>query len=235
MKILIALLWSFLVISSPTIEQDNFLQEVRTNYDIYYLLTEEETVIGDIVVVLGMVNNKLYVSGYIYNTTNEKHIFIVNQEEYQHCFYKVPLTSDTEIIVTTTENSFFKKYKINISADEYLKLPNLQIGEGQNDFPKEQNNFNIRDIFVILVFVTIGIITIFAVSLTILYRNKKGRFSQDYVTTDNYSEIIDIDIDTPEKTKEELMEEAYEDYRNGKISENELNARLRNIWWTDND
>jgi hypothetical protein len=38
-----------------------------------------------------------------------------------------------------------------------------------------------------------------------------------------------------EKTKEELIEELYNDYNNGKITENELNNRLRRIWWSEDD
>ena len=31
------------------------------------------------------------------------------------------------------------------------------------------------------------------------------------------------------------MQEAYDDYNNGKITENELNNRLRRIWWNEDD
>ena len=54
---------------------------------------------------------------------------------------------------------------------------------------------------------------------------------------ENYIEV-EYDYQTEEieeKSEEELMKEAYEDYHNGKITEQELNNRLRNIWWSNKD
>ena len=50
--------------------------------------------------------------------------------------------------------------------------------------------------------------------------------------------VEELNINTEEieeKTEEELMQEAYSDYHNGKITEQELNNRLRNIWWSNKD
>ena len=73
--------------------------------------------------------------------------------------------------------------------------------------------------------------------LITLYRKKIGKFSQEKQINENYIEV-DYDYQTEEieeKSEEELMKEAYEDYHNGKITDQELNNRLRNIWWSNKD
>ena len=50
--------------------------------------------------------------------------------------------------------------------------------------------------------------------------------------------VIDIpndDFEIEGKTKGEQMLEAYDDFKQGKITEAELNNRLRAIWWSDDD
>ena len=73
--------------------------------------------------------------------------------------------------------------------------------------------------------------------LLMLYRNRVGKFNQETQIVENYIEA-DYDYQTEEiedKSEEELMKEAYEDYHKGKITEQELNNRLRNIWWSNKD
>lgn len=89
---------------------------------------------------------------------------------------------------------------------------------------------DIIDIFVIGIYVFAGIIVILSAILIFLYRNKKGLFDNKEKTNVNI-----IDIEPEEKTKEELIDELYNDYNNGKITENELNNRLRRIWWSEDD
>lgn len=89
---------------------------------------------------------------------------------------------------------------------------------------------DIIDIFVIGIYVFTGIIVILSAILIFLYRNKKGLFDNKEETSVNI-----IGIEPEEKTKEELIDELYNEYNNGKITENELNNRLRRIWWSEDD
>ncbi len=89
---------------------------------------------------------------------------------------------------------------------------------------------DIIDIFVIGIYVFTGIIVILSAILIFMYRNKKGLFASKEEINDNI-----IDVEPVEKTKEELIDELYRDYNNGKITENELNNRLRRIWWNEDD
>lgn len=98
---------------------------------------------------------------------------------------------------------------------------------------------DIMDIYKIAIFVFIGIIGILTIILICLYRNKKGLFGnkQDNNINNIYKEdIIEIEeFETEPKTKEELAEEAYKEHEEGKITEAELNNRLRRIWWSEDD
>ena len=89
---------------------------------------------------------------------------------------------------------------------------------------------DIIDIFGIGIYVFAGIIVILSVMLIFFYNNKKGLFAEK-----KEKDNCIIDIEPKEKTKEELIEELYNDYNNGKITENELNNRLRRIWWSEDD
>ena len=89
---------------------------------------------------------------------------------------------------------------------------------------------DIIDIFEIGIYVFAGIIVILSVMLIVFYNNKKGLFAEK-----KEKDNCIIDIEPKEKTKEELIEELYNDYNNGKITENELNNRLRRIWWSEDD
>ncbi len=93
---------------------------------------------------------------------------------------------------------------------------------------------DIMDIYKVAIFVFLGIIGILTIILISLYRNKKGLFGPKKENNYFNNNIIDVDQETP-KTKEELAEEAYKDYHNGKITESELNNRLRRIWWSEDD
>lgn len=238
------LICAFLTISSPTLEQTTFEEIVHKNYDKYYYLVCEETSIGDIEIVIGSVNKNIYVSGYIYNTTNEKHIFkLSNGDTYSECFYKVKLKENLNITIETTNGTYFKTYEVKkISYDDFVLL-NTESGEGKNHFPSEQIKLDIFDIYALLSLGFIGIIALFTIILTMFYRKKIGRFNQNH-NQDNelrFGETSIIDIvnnnfeEEKEKTKEEQMEEAYYEFKQGKITEGELNNRLRRIWWDKED
>ncbi len=233
MKILLTILWSILLITTPTIEQDNFMETVHKNYETYYLLVEEETVIGDIVIVVGCIEEQLYISGFIYNTTVNEHGFHINSKFYKQEFHKE--TINETISVKTTNGVFFKKYDLKDIKENYYTLSLIE-GEGNNNFSTTKQELDITDIFSFLVLIFIGLITLFTVGIVIIYRKKMGRFNKQYIN--HTVDIIDVEEDVfyqEEKTQEEQMQDAYEEFKKGLITEEDLNNRLRRIWWEDHD
>lgn len=238
------LICSFLTITTPTLEQTAFEEIVHKNYDEYYYLVYEETSIGDIVIAIGTIKEDIYISGYIYNTTNEKHIFkLSNGDTYDECFYKVRLKENLKIMIQTTNGTNFKIYEVeNISYNDFISM-NTERGEGKNRFPSEQIKLDIFDIYAILSLGFIGIIALFTIILAMFYRKKIGRFNQNYnqdkglnLEKNSIIEISNNNFEVEkEKTKEDQMEEAYDEFKKGKITEEELNNRLRRIWWSKED
>lgn len=244
MKFLIILICSFLTITVPTLEQTTFEEIVHKNYEQYYYLVSEEVVIGDVIIVMGTIKKDIYISGYIYNTTSEKHLFkLSNGNTYSECFYKVKLTEDLKIMIQTSKGTNFKTYEVeNISYNDLMSM-NMEKGEGKNSFPSERIKLDIFDIYALLSFVFIGIIALFTIILVMLYRKKEAKFKQNYHQDREFNfeknDIIEISNNYFEeekaKTKDEQMEEAYEEFKKGKITEEELNNRLRRIWWSEED
>lgn len=236
MKFLISIICSFLLISSPTSEQTNFESVIYNNYDEYCYVVLEETSVGDIVIVLGSIDEKLYVSGFIYNITYKKHQFrLSNGDVYRECFYKVPLKDDFEVFIESASGTKFKTYQIeNISYDDFVKMDLIK-GEGKNHFPTEEVKLDILDIYSILVLFFIGLIALFTIILNAIYRKKRISYNQKYQTTNNVIDLSNDEFEIKEKTKEEQMLEAYDDFKKGKITETELNNRLRIIWWSKED
>lgn len=247
MKVLFILLFTFLGLGVPTAEQDAFNEVVHKNYDYYEVIIEEETSIGDVQIVRGAVNKKMYISVFLYQTEENLHKIVIDNEITQEKvinIHKYRLQENVEVKILSEGDVFFKTYVVeNI---EYEDFENIAIkGDGKNNFPRQKLKLDIFDIFLFMMYGFIGLIGIFTLVLLTLYRKKIGKFGQtkpvqpqndygdnDYIDVEyNYQPVEE----EPEKTEEELMKEAYEDYNNGKITEQELNNRLRNIWWSNKD
>ena len=239
MKVLFILLFTFLGLGVPTIEQNTFNEVVHDNYDYYQVLIKEETSIGDVEIIRGAVNKKMYVSVFLYQTHENMHKIKVNNKIAQDKvinMHKIRLKEDTEVKILSENGAFFKEYIVeNIEYEEFIKV--ADVGNGKNNFPKEKMKLDIFDIFLFMFYGFVLLTGILSLILITLYRKKIGKFSQEKQINENYIEV-DYDYQTEEieeKSEEELMKEAYEDYHNGKITEQELNNRLRNIWWSNKD
>ena len=238
MKVLFILLFTFLGLGVPTIEQNTFNEVVHNNYDYYQVVVEEETMIGDIKIVYGAVNKKMYVSVFFYQTHENMHKIEINGKIIQDkviSIHKVRLKEDTKIQILSENGAFFKEYIVeNIEYEDFITV--AYTGNGENDFPKEKRDFDIFDIFLHMFYGFILLVGILSFILLTLYRKKVGKFSPKTPIVENYIDVeYDLNAELEEKTDEELMKEAYDDYHNGKISEQELNNRLRNIWWSNKD
>ena len=239
MKVLFILLFTFLGLGVPTIEQNTFNEVVHDNYDYYQVLIKEETSIGDVEIIRGAVNKKMYVSVFLYQTHENMHKIEVNNKIAQDKvinMHKIRLKEDTEVKILSENGAFFKEYIVeNIEYEEFIKVADT--GNGKNNFPKEKTKLDVFDIFSFMFYGFVLLTGILSLILITLYRKKIGKFSQEKQINENYIEV-DYDYQTEEieeKSEEELMKEAYEDYHNGKITEQELNNRLRNIWWSNKD
>ena len=113
MKVLFILLFTFLGLGVPTIEQNTFNEVVHDNYDYYQVLIKEETSIGDVEIIRGAVNKKMYVSVFLYQTHENMHKIEVNNKITQDKvinMHKIRLKEDTEVKILSENGAFFKEY-----------------------------------------------------------------------------------------------------------------------------
>ena len=113
MKVLFILLFTFLGLGGVTIEQNTFNEVVHDNYEYYQTLIEEETSVGDIKIVYGAVDEKMYVSVFFYHTHEIMHKIKINNKITQDKvtnIHKVRLKEDTKITILSNKGAFFKEY-----------------------------------------------------------------------------------------------------------------------------
>ena len=113
MKVLFILLFTFLGLGVPTIEQNTFNEVVHDNYDYYQVLIKEETSIGDVEIIRGAVNKKMYISVFLYQTHENMHKIEVNNKIAQDKvinMHKIRLKEDTEVKILSENGAFFKEY-----------------------------------------------------------------------------------------------------------------------------
>ena len=61
---------------------------------------------------------------------------------------------------------------------------------------------------------------------------------EEYYEEDEDEDIIDVEsdnIEVQQVNKQEVMDRLFEEYRHGDITEDELNERLKKLWWKEND
>ena len=81
----------------------------------------------------------------------------------------------------------------------------------------------------------------FIVVLIILYRLRAGRFNSNFKEQEENlfkkniedEEIIDASFEVEQVNKQEIMDRLFEEYRHGDITEEELNEKLKKLWWNN--
>ena len=134
------------------------------------------------------------------------------------------------------------KYSLNIS--ETLKTINYQEGLGNLKFPKNKLETDVIKILRLFIIGFVLVSAAFVLVIVYFYKKRKGRFNEKNknvidVVGEYYEEygdpVEDAEKEIEKVDKQSLMDRYFEEYRSGEISEEELNEKLKKLWWQNND
>lgn len=251
-KVLIFLI-TFLNISfiSHSIEEEEFIEKVDKCYETYNVILDKETSVGDVTAVFGIKDDKYYISAFFLNDTsvNMTLKFYIN-DVLEHTFV-VEGTIINAFGVNVKKGDLVKLEVHHLSLDihyefEVDKLLNMELvqGKGVEDFP--QNNLEKDVIKIIKLFILGFALASIALIFVIIYfyKKRKGAFSENAKTvidveSEYYEEfgdpVEDAKKDLEQVNKQALMDRYFEEYRSGDITEEELNEKLKKLWWKDEE
>ena len=247
---LLTIVLAFLSLNQAfSIEEDKFLENCHAAYDEYKIVTNEETSCGDITIVFGIKDNKYYMSAFFLNDSSVslnlqyfindklKSTFVLEGTVVNS--YGVRVEENDKVTVAIHHTSQDIKYDFEVND-----LINMELikGTGSEDFPNNNYEKDVIKIirlfilfFILLSIVLIGIILYF-------YKMRKGKFNlvqKPVIDVENeyYEEYGDPIEESKESVqqvnKQALMDRYFEEYRKGDITEDELNEKLKRLWWQD--
>ena len=247
---LLITLFSFNFMAS-SIEEEKFLEVVNNCYDQYKIVFEEPTVVGDINIVFGIKNKDYYISAFFLNQSyadmtlqfyiNDKLEKTFVEEGTVINAFGVEVDRTDFVTVVIHHESQNIKYSLNIS-ELVSDNSSFQNGLGQDKFPKNKLETDVIKILRLII-VGFGLLScIFVFIIIYFYRKRKGRFNESNkqvidVVGEYYQEYGDPNVDSKEEiqkiNKQELMDRYFDEYRSGDITEEELNEKLKRLWWQD--
>ncbi len=235
----------------------NFIETVQECYEEYYIVNDQELSYGDYTLVFGIKDNDYYLSCFLYtdNVNSKQQIRIIKNDEIGKTFvsdsgvvegygYKVNSTESLSIYVVNSDNpELIENIKISTLVDEFAsrKISGL----GSKDFPKNKREVNLINQIKIYLTVFTVISCLFIVLIIFLYKTKRGRFNSHYQENyDDYyqpkqnneqdsEEVIDTSFEVEQVNKQEIMDKLFLEFRSGDITEEELNEKLKKLWWNN--
>ena len=245
------LLFSLLLSVSTTAEQ-TFLDAVNEGYEQYAIIVDEEREIGDLTIVVGVVNGKYSISAFLLNNaTSQNHRICIYVNDKLTTF--VP---DGGVVagygLEFKENTHLKIYLVS-DNDELLafesdatdlittvKSSTLQ-GHATGEFPKNKRESDLLSKLRLFLIIFVLAAILLALFLIIMYKKAVGRFNghkeeplYDYEQQPE-NEEIDATFTVEEENKEAIMDKLFEEFRSGEITEDELNEKLKKLWWHNDD
>ena len=122
----------------------------------------------------------------------------------------------------------------------YVKASTLQ-GQGTAKFPKNKKETNLLAKLRLYLIIFVLAAILLAVFLIIMYKKAMGRFSgrkeeplYDYEKPVE-EEPREAEFSVEEENKEAIMDRLFEEFRRGDITEDELNEKLKKLWWHNDD
>ena len=243
-----------------TIPGNEYMDEVNDSFEEYYIVEDQKLVVGDYTLVFGKYKEEYYLSCYLYNegvTNNQKIRIIVNDisittyvpDSSVVAGFGLKLnTSDSfKVLVIDDSNELeIGTYRVSDLVDELIK--NKIIGNGSGNFPKNKREVDAVNTIKMFLFGFIILSILFVVILVILYKNRVGTFNEKHKLEPLFGfekeygeedeDVIDVEEDNYEVqqvNKQEVMDRLFEEYRHGDITEEELNEKLKKLWWQEND
>lgn len=230
-----------------------FMETVNKAYDKYFLVEDKEIVVGDFTLVFGQVDDKYYLSCYLFNTgaQNNHYIKVIVNEQSLTTFvsdggvvegYGLELKSkDTfKIYVSDKEHDLLiGTYQVGDLIDDLLV--NHQVGFGTKEFPKNKREIDFIRTIKLYIYLFIFLSLAFVGVLIFLYKFRMGRFNERYKKLEpnifkqevEEEEVIDASFTVEQENKQEIMDRLFEEFRHGDITEDELNEKLKKLWWKE--
>ena len=245
------LLFSLLLSVSTTAEQ-TFLDSVNDAYEQYTVIVDEEREIGDLTIVAGAVKGKYSLSAFLLNNaTSQNHRICVYVDEKLTTFvpdggvvagYGLEFKENAHVkIYLVSDNDELLVYEADASNLMSAVNDSSLKGNGSAIFPKNKRESDLLSklrLFLIL-FVVAAILL--AVFLILMYKRAMGRFSgkkeeplYDYEQPSE-DEPRDAEFSVEEENKEAIMDRLFEEFRRGDLTEDELNEKLKKLWWHNDD
>lgn len=250
---LIFISFSVLLSFNNSISGTNFIEQVNKAYDKYVIVDDETIMVGDYTLVFGSYNNKYYISVYLLNngTQNNHQIkVLINDIELTTFVYdsgvvlgyglEVKSTDKFKVYVSDKNtDTLIDTYDVQNLIDELIKNPSKGLSTGE--FPKNKRELDLIKTIKIYIYLFIALSVGFIVVLIILYRLRAGRFNSNFKEQEENlfkkniedEEIIDASFEVEQVNKQEIMDRLFEEYRHGDITEEELNEKLKKLWWNN--
>ena len=252
---IILLVGTFFLSFNNTSNGIDFMDKIYNAYDKYYIVEDEKIMVGDFTLIFGQVDNKYYLSCFLYNDgTQNKHLvkIIVNDQKLTSYVHdggvvegfglELDSTDTFKVYISDKQNDvLLGSYNVSNLIDDLVN--DYNVGLGTKEFPKNKRETDFIKTIKLYIYVFVLLSFIFIGILIFLYRYRVGRFSERYkqiepnifekVKDVDDSEIIDATFTIEKDNKQEIMDKLFEEYRHGDITEEELNERLKKLWWKE--
>ncbi len=249
MKLLLSFILAFTLTGVATQEEEKFLINCKENYDYYQVLIDDELDKGDITIVLGSNSDQLSLSVFFY-CNKENHSIKIIGTDFTKTYspansivehYQIIVDHSQDLIIDVSfRDTLYKEYNVIIPENITTFKQSAVVGIGKDNFPSPIKNINLAQLMKQLLIVFAILAAGFGIAIIVVVKTRKGRFNPNYQNAgpnpfeQPKQDVIDVEYEhVPNKTKQELMDELFEQYKKGIISEQELNERLRSLWWTD--
>lgn len=189
MKILLFIMLSFGLLSAKT--NETFKNAVSDNYQYYQEKTAPETAAVRIDVYLGLIGEQFSLSIFYeeVNSSQNHHLLLIAKgktstlasSSSRGYFYKRKVDKGETVqlqIVSGAQNTPFMQYDIDIPSDVNAFKQTASQGKGLNDFPSSTWTLKLSTLMIIGILVFLGLSMLFVIILLIVFRKKKGIFSQ---------------------------------------------------------
>lgn len=249
LSIIIAFL-SLNICNVTSIEEETFMDNVNKAYDEYKVVIDEETHSGDVTIVFGIKKDDYYLSAFFLNESAANfNLQIYIDDVLENTFvqegtvinaFGVEVEEDEMVNVLIHHDSQDFKYQLDI--EKLIEEDGFVEGFGEIKFPQNKFETDIIKIIRLLIFGFAAISCSFIFVIVYFYKKRKGRFNNGYkeridVVNDYYEEYGDPEEDAKKDieqvNKQALMDRYFEEYRKGDITEEELNEKLKRLWWQD--
>lgn len=252
MSKLLSLFVMLLAVVPHSIEQENFMTKVNECYDEYIYAISEEIEFGDVMIAFGKYKKDYYISAFCLSESSlSPNIYIYINDKLYTCVsegtiglaYGFKVKENDSIKIVFGKEPQTKTYELSFdNLMQQLQQEPIE-GKGSGDFPENKRESYILSI---LKFVLIGF-AVFCVLLIILliFIIKRGKsifskkiyYNDDYDNYNNSQEFEDKDVvdttfeEVQDIDRQALMDKYFEEYRCGDITEEELNEKLKKLWW----